>query len=175
MTPSPLWRPRGATSCGTRLTVAVESTRERVCLLSNRPFQVIADPTFAQMRAWLREIPGKWAKELQKRNKKIAIWVADEVQSDYSAAHPAQTGRAENSIRALATQTSASVRIGSEIAPYVLGQNFGSNQGPNKQQFPERKEPDYFLYANIEQHFDRIKKEHLQGVDDVFEEAFPER
>lgn len=137
-------------------------------------FRVISDPSFAQMRSWLRAIDHKWSKELQKRNKKIAVWVADEVESDYDSVHPAQSGEGSGSIRARATQTDASIWMGSEAAPYVLGQNFGSNQGPHKQQFPERQEPDYFLYANIEENYGRIKGEHLKGVDEVFQEAFPE-
>jgi hypothetical protein len=127
------------------------------------------------MRRLLREIGGgKLAKQLQKANKKIAVWLADEVESDYNSAHPPQSHEGANSIKARATQTSASIWMGSDLAPYVLGQNFGSNQGPHKQQFPDRQEPDYFLYANLEQNYKRIEREHLQGVDDVFHLAFPD-
>lgn len=144
--------------------------------MTDQPFRVIAEPSFKQMRAWLRAIPGKWAKELQKRNKKIATWVADEVRSDYSSEHPPQSHHGENSIRALARQTSASVAIGGpgQKAPYVLGQNFGSHQGPGKTQFPPVQKPDYFLYTNVGESLPRIRKEHLDGVDEVFHEAFPE-
>lgn len=142
--------------------------------MNDADFKVVADPSFAEMRAMLRAIPGKWAKELQKRNKKIAVWVADEVEAEYSSDHPAQTGHGAGSIRARSTQTSASVWIGSEAAPYVIGQNFGSNQGPHMRQFPPRKKPDYFLYATVEDGMKRIRKEHLQGVDEVFEQAFPD-
>ncbi len=126
------------------------------------------------MRALLRAIDGRWNKELQKRNKKIATFVADEVESDYSSEHPRQSGLGAGSIRARATQTDASIWMGSEAAPYVLGQNFGSSQGPHKQQFPPREEPDYFLYQNLEENRGRIEKEHAQGVDEVFEDAFPD-
>ena len=137
-------------------------------------FKIIADPSFAEMRKELRAIEPKWAKELQKRNKKIATWLADEIESDYSSEHPSQSGKGAGSIRARATQTSASIWIGSDAAPYVLGQNFGSGQGPRKKQFPARTEPDYFVYANIAENFKRIKNEHLKGVDEVFKEAFPD-
>jgi hypothetical protein len=137
-------------------------------------FRVVADPSFKEMRDQLRAVDRKWAKELQKRNKKIAVWVADAVEADYNSEHAPQSGEGAKSIRARSSQTDASVWMGSEAAPYVLGQNFGSNQGPDKEQFPDRKEPDYFLYQNISDNFGRIQKEHLQGVDEVFEEAFPD-
>lgn len=141
---------------------------------TDNDFKFVVSPSFAEMRAKLREIDRKWPKEIQKRNKKIAVWVADETEADYSSEHSPQSGEGARSIRALATQTSASVRIGSDAAPYVLGQNFGSNGGRNKHQFRRREEPDYFLYTNVQEGMPRIKKDHMAGVDEVFEEAFPD-
>jgi hypothetical protein len=137
-------------------------------------FKIIAHPSFASMQAKLRELGGKWPKELQKRNKKIAEWIAIEVENEYSSEHPPRSGDASASIRDRSTQTTAAVWMGSEAAPYVLGQNFGSNQGPNKEQFPQRKDPDYFLYTTVEENLPDIKKEHLKGVDEVMSEAFPD-
>lgn len=140
---------------------------------TNSDFKFVVDPSFAEMRAKLREIDRKWPKEIQKRNKKIAEFVAVATENEYSAEHPAQSGEGSDSIRALATQKSASVRIGSDAAPYVLGQNFGSNGGKNKHQFRRRNEPDYFLYTTVREYLPDIKKEYLKGVDEVMEEAFP--
>lgn len=104
-----------------------------------------------EFRSALRQGGKELPKELQKVNKAFAADVAGDVRSKYTLAHPSRSGRGAQSIRALASQTRAQVAIGSARASYVLGQNFGSHQGPRKKQFRPVRKPDYFLYRTLEQ------------------------
>lgn len=104
-----------------------------------------------EFRRALREGGKELPKELQKVNKAFAADVAGDVRGKYMLAHPSRSGRGAQSIRALASQTRAQVALGSARAPYVLGQNFGSHQGPRKKQFRSVRKPDYFLYRTLEQ------------------------
>ena len=136
--------------------------------------RITTDPPLADLRRQLREADLALPKELQKEHKEIARSVGDRTRSKYLAAHGGGEGRGAASIRPRATQTSASIAMGGPRAPYVLGQNFGSNQGPRKRQFPTRRKPDYFLYTTIEEQRSEIERRHGEAVDRVMRKAFPD-
>jgi hypothetical protein len=84
-------------------------------------------------------------KRLQRTLKEAVAPIARDAQQRYDRLHPTalrrrtpgrRPGRGRRSIRALATQRRAQVAMGGKKAPYVLGQEFGSLQGPRKRQFP---------------------------------------
>lgn len=76
----------------------------------------------------LKRVDPVLAKKLQQANKTAASHVADEGTRRYSAQYERRSGRGAGSIRALATAQRAQVAFGSDRAPYVAGQEFGSNE-----------------------------------------------
>lgn len=82
----------------------------------------------AQLRRDLKAIEAQLPKELQRLNKRAAETVVPKAQAAYAARYQQRSGAGAGSIRALATQTKAQVAMGSARAPYMVGQEFGSNR-----------------------------------------------
>lgn len=132
---------------------------------------IIVQPPMARFRAALRKAGAEFAKRLQKVNKHIAQVVADDTREAYGNRYQRQTGAGERSIRALATQLKAQVAIGNARAPYLPGQNFGSNR---IRQFAPKAHPDRFLYASVAKRKASIEHDHREMVTDLLHEAYPE-
>lgn len=74
-------------------------------------------------------------------------------------------------IRALASQTRATVALGSARVPWALGANFGSLKYT---QFPGLGNPDHALYAAIEEKQQDVIKTYGDMLDTLTKKAFPE-
>ena len=92
-----------------------------------------------ELRRALKGIDKKLPKLLQQANKLAVEPIAEDARTLYEREHPARRGRGRRSIRATATQTRAQIAMGGTKTPYMLGQEFGSGQGPRKRQFPMRR------------------------------------
>lgn len=76
----------------------------------------------------LKRVEPALAKKLQRANKAAAEHIASAARGRYVAKHPSRSGKGAASIRGLASQSRAQVAFGSARAPYVVGQEFGSNR-----------------------------------------------
>ena len=76
----------------------------------------------------LRRLSKDAPKAMTRAGKRAAQLVAPRVQAAYARRYRQRSGRGARSIRAVATQRGAGVRIGGARAPYVVGQEFGSNK-----------------------------------------------
>lgn len=132
------------------------------------------DPSLGEVRRKLKAAGQGFSKALQKVFKSHSKKISDQMRGEYTSDHPTQSGAGLRSIRPYATQDSASIQIGGDIAPYLLGQNFGSNQGLHKKQFPARGRPDYYLYTNVKEDYPSMIRDHEKAVDELMEEAFPD-
>lgn len=117
-----------------------------------------------ELRRDCRAAGGNASKRLQQANKRASDVVAQHTRESFIGAHGA--GPHSASIRARASQARAEVVAGSERAPAFLGLNFGSGQGPHTRQFPQRREPDYFLYSTVSQDNETIMSEWESAVRD---------
>jgi hypothetical protein len=137
------------------------------------------DPPLAEHRRQLRALDKRWTKELQKANKAIAALMVDKVRESYSNAH--RSTRAVNNIKPRASQTWSGLALGGVKVPYLMGQNFGANRssrdklGRRMTRFPERRKPDYHVYAQLEDNKDEIIRLHTEMVEEVMREAYPGR
>lgn len=120
-----------------------------------------------ELRRDLRRASKEAPKLIQRANKTVAEGVALEARSKYIARYRA--GRASGSIRPLASQSRSQVAIGRPRLPYVLGQNFGSHQGPRKKQFPPVRKPDYFLYATVDARREQTRREYFDVLEAMAE------
>jgi hypothetical protein len=75
-------------------------------------------------------------------------------------------------IRALASQTRATVALGAARVPWALGSNFGS-LGRYKQ-FPGQADPDHALYKAIESQRERVIEEYGDMIERLTDRAFPD-
>lgn len=135
--------------------------------------RIEVNPTFAEMRARLKQAGDGWPKRIQKANKSVAKKVADKAADKYPRHYRRRSGAAQRSIRALASQSKAQVAIGRATVPYAVGQNFGSKR--RYPQFAPKAEPDRFIYATVAEEMSAIEEMHGKEIDAVFDEAFPER
>jgi hypothetical protein len=78
-----------------------------------------------------------------------------------------------NSIRALASQTRATVALGSERKrdAWIVSENFGSI---NKRQFPPLGSPDHALYEAISEVKERVMAEYGDMLEKLTARAFPD-
>lgn len=129
------------------------------------------DPSTSEVRKKLKAAGNGLEKALQKVFKKHATHVAVIMKDKYDEDHHQVSGEGLKSIRPYATQTSASVQIGSAKAPYMLGQNFGAN---GMARFPSRGHPDYYLYENVYKELPSMNADHAKEVDALMKEAFPD-
>ena len=131
-----------------------------------------------QLSRDLKAIDPKLGKELQKVNKAAVETAAKAARSAYSGLHRQRSGKGVKSIRALASQTRAQVALGSSSAPYMLGQEFGSHQGPHKQQFPGYRgngsEAGYFFYPAIRDEAEKLTETYTKALDHLIKPVFPD-
>lgn len=121
----------------------------------------------------LRAVDRRLTKTFQVENKLVAEEVATKVRAAYSSAHPPQSGRGAASIRGTASQTRATVAMGTARAPYTVGQDFGSARTrPHTRQFPIAVKGGRFLYPVIERtlpglvaRYARALEEALMGLE----------
>lgn len=136
-------------------------------------------PPLREFRAQLRALGGDWTKRLRKVNSNVAKQASAAIKSAYSAQFPRRSGAGASSIRAQAGQTDAAVAFGGSRAPYVVGQEFGSNRyaqfrpwtgrGPGGKGSRGR-----FAYPTLREMTPDIKEQHGKEIDDLFREAFPD-
>lgn len=87
------------------------------------------------------------------------------------ASRPGVARRVAPSVKALAQQRSASVKIGGDRYPFALGSNFGSRQF---KQFPPPVDPDYSLYRSIRAKRDDVVESYGDAIDRLAAKAFPQ-
>jgi hypothetical protein len=131
-------------------------------------FTVTGVDGLQQLSRDLKELDPKLAKELQKTNKAAVETVASKARSSYGGQHQSRSGAASSSIRALASQQRAQVALGSGRAPYVLGQEFGSGQGPHKRQFPPYNAGQgNFFYPAVRAETADLAEKYAEMLDDL--------
>lgn len=120
-----------------------------------------------ELRRDLRRASKEAPKLIQRANKTVAEGVAHEARSKYIARY--RSGPGASSIRPLGSQARAQVALGRPRLPYVVGQNFGSLQGPRKKQFPPVRRPDYFLYSTVDERREQTRREYFDVLDAMAE------
>lgn len=121
------------------------------------------------LRAINRDLP----KELRVVNMKAAELVADDARGRATAAGGA-LGKASPSIKAVAQQRSAGVRIGGSKYPFAMGGEFGSIA--YKQFKPWRGsggDAGYAVYPAKRDNTDRIVDMYGDALDELTKKAFP--
>jgi hypothetical protein len=124
-----------------------------------------------QYRRGLRRAGPEYPKRLAKVNKEAGERVARGAQSRYRNRYEQHSGRGVASIRSLAQQAGAKVRIGSARVPYMLGQEFGSNR--YRQFAPHVGRAGRFLFPTIREEMPKLVDEYLEELDDIAREAYP--
>lgn len=125
----------------------------------------------SDFRRDLRRASKDAPKALQKANKAVAERVTPAVQAAYSARYTTRSGRGRRGIRAVATQTSAGIRIGGARVPYLIGQEFGSLRF--RQFFPWTGKQGRFLYPTIRGLSSEITDIYWDEMDKAFANPFP--
>lgn len=123
----------------------------------------------------LRQMHKEWPRELRKAAKKAADLVAEKTRSSF-ASRDGVAPKVAPSVKALAQQRSASVRIGGEKYPYAMGAEFGSIE--YKQFEPWRgagTDAGYSLFPTIRETRDEVSETFGDAIDDVARRAFPGR
>lgn len=136
-----------------------------------------------EFRRALRSMDRDLPKLITKANREIVEPVVERARRRYSRLYRSRSGKAKRSIRGLATQTKATVAVGRPRLPYVLGQEFGSNQGPNTRQFPRylpapsgRGGLGYFYYPSIREGLQELRAKHyIDALDRAAAQAYPRR
>ncbi len=121
----------------------------------------------------LRKLDRTFPREIRRINLRVAQQVAAKARSNAEGWGGA-IGKASTSIKALAQQSRAQVRIGGERYPYALGGEFGSKRF--KQFDPWRgsgPEAGYALYPAIREESPEIIASYSRMVADATRAAFP--
>lgn len=137
------------------------------------------DPSLAEFRRQLKALGGDWPKRLRKVNANVAKQASAAIKSAYSSRYTRRSGSGVGSIRGSGGQSEASVAFGGMKAPYMVGQEFGSNRyrqfapwtgkGPGGKGSQGR-----FAYPTLRAMTPDIKEQHGKEIDDLFSEAFPD-
>lgn len=122
-----------------------------------------------ELQTALRQADKDFPKELRLANKEAAEVVAAATRSSF-ATRPGVAPKVAASVKALAQQRNASVKIGGNAYPYAMGSNFGSIRF---KQFPPVKRPDYSLYSSIADKRDETVEVYGEAVDRLMRKAFP--
>jgi hypothetical protein len=117
----------------------------------------------------LRAIDPAFAKELRLANKEAAEVVAEATRASFSS-RGGVAPKVASSVKVMAQQRSASVRIGGAKYPYAMGSNFGSLRYT---QFPPLAKPDYSLFTSIEAKRDEVVDKYEEALVQVTKKAFP--
>lgn len=118
----------------------------------------------------LRRLDKAWPRELRAANRDAAEIVARGTRSSF-ASRPGVAPKVAASVKVLAQQRSAAVRIGGRRWPYALGSEFGSRRYP---QFPPVLRGGYSLYPTIKASRDEMVEEYGEAVDRLMRRAFPD-
>jgi len=125
------------------------------------------------LRRELRAVDVAFPKELRLRTKKIADGVAAGTAASF-ASRGGVAPKVAASVKALAQQTGAQIKIGGPRFPYALGAEFGSVQ---YKQFPPWKGSGpgagYSLYETIRDRRQQIIDEYADMLTDLTAKAFP--
>jgi len=121
---------------------------------------------------------GALGREVRGVNLSFARRIVPMVQARYSSLYPTVDGGGAGSIRATAGVDRATVVIGGASAPYMPGQEFGSNR--YRQFFPwTGKAPSgvgsvgRFLYPVLREEVPDLMDEYVEAIDQVLSRAFP--
>lgn len=130
--------------------------------------------------AELRSLGGEFERGLRPVLLAFARRLRPEVQRRYDARYPRVTGAGRGSIRAGAARDRASITIGSTRAPYMIGQEFGSNRyrqfAPWSGRGPLGKgSAGKFLYPTLREKVPELHEELMDGIMEIAQRAFPER
>lgn len=136
-----------------------ETGGERIEVVGLRDFQ----------RA-LRQAGNDFPKELRQANKDAADIVAEGTRRALLS-RSGVAPKVAPSVRALAQQRNASVKIGGARYPYAMGANFGSVR---YKQFPKPTKPDYALYRTIEARRDEVVDAYGDAIERLARRAFPD-
>ena len=129
----------------------------------------------------LRAVDKAWPRELRAANKTAAEVVAESTRQSFSS-RPGVTPKVAPSVRALAQQRNASVKIGGARFPYALGAEFGGGKygpgnptaaGGHTTQFPPFKKSGYSLYPSIAATREEVVDAYAAAVDRLVARAFP--
>lgn len=117
----------------------------------------------------LRRVNAEFPKELRQANKDAAELVAASTRRSF-ASRGGVAPKVAASVKALAQQRSATVKIGGARYPYAMGSNFGSVKF---KQFPPPVKPDHSLYRTIAAQQERVVDAYAAAVDRLMRRAFP--
>lgn len=122
----------------------------------------------------LRQVDKDLPKEVQRANKAIAESVADKTRASF-AGRGGVAPKVAASVKALASQRDAKVRIGGNRWPYAMGAEYGSLAF--KQFDPWRGSHEgagYSLWPTIRSQRTEIEDEFLRSIDAIARRAFPD-
>lgn len=117
-----------------------------------------------ELQKALRDADKELPKQLREANKQAAEIVTGKARSNFLG-RPGVAPKVAPSVRALAQQRSASVKIGGARFPYALGSEFGGGRhgkgnptpaGGHTTQFPPFRKSGYALYPAIASESDRV-------------------
>lgn len=120
----------------------------------------------------LRRVDTDFPKELQRANKAHAEALVPKVRAEYESHYTRRTGRGVQSIRAVATQKTGGIRSGGARAPYMPGQEWGSNRA---KQFAPRVPGGRFMRPTIQRALPELQRQQLKALDVVLAKAFTRR
>jgi len=133
-----------------------------------------------ELRKALRDLSDDkgWRAELREAYRAVSSLVEGEARSRAGSGQTTLAGtgasmgsRAIASIRGKGTTTGATLEGGKGVA-WFGGWNFGS--GGAYRQFPARRDPDYTMYAAVEEKRAQITDEFAEAVETALQQAFPE-
>lgn len=116
-----------------------------------------------------RTLDKAWPRELRVANKEAVEIVAEATRASF-ASRGGVAPKVAPSVKTLAQQRSASVKIGGAKYPFAMGSNFGSLKF---KQFPPPTKPDYSLYTSIDKKRDEVVKAFGDALDRLTRRAFP--
>lgn len=117
----------------------------------------------------LRAVDVTFPKELRAANKDAAQIVSDATSASFSS-RGGVAPKVAPSVRAVAQQRSASVKIGGAKYPYAMGANFGSVRFT---QFLPPIDPDYSLFASIQAKHREVVESYDEALKRLTKKAFP--
>lgn len=125
----------------------------------------------------LRAVDKDFPKELRLANKGAAEIVADATRASF-ASRGGVAPKVAPSVKALAQQRSASVKIGGAKYPYAMGSEFGGRGRPRTRQFPpwrgNGEGAGYSLYESIRAQRDKVMDSYGDALDRLTKKAFPD-
>lgn len=123
----------------------------------------------AELQRELRTLDKKWPGSLRLVNKDAAELIADVTRRSFLA-RPGVAPKVAPSVKALAQQRSAAVKIGGQKYPFAMGSNFGSVAF---KQFPNPTKPDWSLYKSISDERETVVESYGDAIERLAKRAFP--